>query len=377
MRKSAITGSSRPLTSTTSTCSVGGAEGGLPPVARQSAGRRSDRRPRITKSCVAKVRVRMDVAGFCRQTRVLIVAGKGGVGKTTVTAALARMAARAGLTTLIVEVEGKSGLASAFGVERPSDLRRAGAAGGRAGRGRRARPDPHPRRRAARVPRGPRACGGCRSACCRQGALDVVATAVPGIKDILVLGKVKQLERAADRRPDRPRRAGGRSRGHLPDQRVGTARRGAGRTDPHAGPGRGRPAVRPDPLPGDARHPAGGDAGQRGRRDGVRARGPGRGRPWRRSSSTASIPRSPDWAPIPRRRPRRPTSTSTRRRRRRSGGRDVPSTPDALQAEQVERLAEALPLAQLRLPFLFTTSIGPDEIERLAIELAASVEAMP
>ena len=28
------------------------------------------------------------------------------------------------------------------------------------------------------------------------GALDVVATAAPGIKDILVLGKVKQLERA-------------------------------------------------------------------------------------------------------------------------------------------------------------------------------------
>jgi anion-transporting ArsA/GET3 family ATPase len=30
----------------------------------------------------------------------------------------------------------------------------------------------------------------------KSGALDVVATAVPGMKDILVLGKVKQLERA-------------------------------------------------------------------------------------------------------------------------------------------------------------------------------------
>ena len=29
------------------------------------------------------------------------------------------------------------------------------------------------------------------------GALDVVATAIPGIRDILVLGKVKQLERGA------------------------------------------------------------------------------------------------------------------------------------------------------------------------------------
>ena len=57
----------------------------------------------------------MDPAGFCTQSRLVIVAGKGGVGKTTVTAALARMASRAGLSTLIVEVEGKSGLTAAFG----------------------------------------------------------------------------------------------------------------------------------------------------------------------------------------------------------------------------------------------------------------------
>jgi anion-transporting ArsA/GET3 family ATPase len=31
-----------------------------------------------------------------------------------------------------------------------------------------------------------------------SGALDVVATAIPGIRDILVLGKIKQLEREAD-----------------------------------------------------------------------------------------------------------------------------------------------------------------------------------
>src|SRR3954462_4938565 len=59
----------------------------------------------------------MDIAGFCSQTRLLIVAGEGGVGKTTVTATLARMAARAGLSTLIVEVEGKSGLPVLFGAE--------------------------------------------------------------------------------------------------------------------------------------------------------------------------------------------------------------------------------------------------------------------
>ncbi len=48
----------------------------------------------------------------------------------------------------------------------------------------------------------------------------------------------------------------------------------------------------------------------------------------------------------------------------------------ALQAEQAERLAKALPLPQLSLPFLFTNEIGPTEIDTLADALAASVEAM-
>ena len=57
----------------------------------------------------------MDPAQFLTESRVVIVAGKGGVGKTTVTAALARTAALAGLTTLVVEVEGKSGMATLYG----------------------------------------------------------------------------------------------------------------------------------------------------------------------------------------------------------------------------------------------------------------------
>ncbi|MEY3362378.1 MAG: hypothetical protein RL531_2097, partial [Actinomycetota bacterium] len=57
----------------------------------------------------------MDQRRFCTSARVVVVAGKGGVGKTTVTAALAVLGARLGLRVLIVEVEGKSGLASAFG----------------------------------------------------------------------------------------------------------------------------------------------------------------------------------------------------------------------------------------------------------------------
>ena len=49
-----------------------------------------------------------------------------------------------------------------------------------------------------------------------SGALDVVATAVPGMKDILVLGKVKSIEEARAADLDHRRRARGRPRGHVP-----------------------------------------------------------------------------------------------------------------------------------------------------------------
>src|SRR4051794_23003538 len=138
----------------------------------------------------------MDIAGFCSQTRLLIVAGKGGVGKTTVSASVARMAARAGLTTLIVEVEGKSGLPALFGARESLSYDEVVLAPGGGPRGWadvRARTltsddalleylvDHGMKRISKRL--------------ANSGALDVVATAVPGIKDILVLGKVKQLER--------------------------------------------------------------------------------------------------------------------------------------------------------------------------------------
>jgi anion-transporting ArsA/GET3 family ATPase len=40
-----------------------------------------------------------------------------------------------------------------------------------------------------------------------------------------------------------------------------------------------------------------------------------------------------------------------------------------LQEAQVARLAEMLPLPQLRLPYLFTTELGPDDIQSLAVVL--------
>ncbi len=63
----------------------------------------------------------MDIAAFCSQSRVLIVAGKGGVGKTTMVASLAHLGAQAGLSVLVVELEGRSGVATAFGSQVPLD----------------------------------------------------------------------------------------------------------------------------------------------------------------------------------------------------------------------------------------------------------------
>ncbi|MGI8792354.1 MAG: ArsA family ATPase [Acidimicrobiales bacterium] len=139
----------------------------------------------------------MDVSQFCASTRLFIVAGKGGVGKTTVTAALARTAAKAGLTALIVEIEGKSGLGAVFGrtdalTYEEVLLSAGGGPGGAADiTARTLTPDDalieyledHGMRRISKR-------------LANSGALDVVSTAVPGIKDILVLGKIKQLERS-------------------------------------------------------------------------------------------------------------------------------------------------------------------------------------
>jgi Mrp family chromosome partitioning ATPase len=57
----------------------------------------------------------VDPAQFLTASGVLIVAGKGGVGKTAVTAALAVAASSVGVRTLIVEVEGKGGMPAMFG----------------------------------------------------------------------------------------------------------------------------------------------------------------------------------------------------------------------------------------------------------------------
>jgi anion-transporting ArsA/GET3 family ATPase len=140
----------------------------------------------------------VDLLQFFATARLLVVAGKGGVGKTTVTAALASSAARAGVRVLVVEVEGKSGLVGLLGGRGELGYEEATFANGLGPHGRgelRARTitpsnalidyfDEHGMRRLSHR-------------LARSGVLEIVATAAPGIDDILVLGKVKQLERNA------------------------------------------------------------------------------------------------------------------------------------------------------------------------------------
>jgi anion-transporting ArsA/GET3 family ATPase len=137
----------------------------------------------------------VDPAQFFAACRLVIVAGKGGVGKTTVSAALARAAALAGSSTLVIDVEGQSNLPAMFGraelgyeeIVLSSGDSPDGTADVRA---RTITPDEalleylrdHGLSRISKR-------------LVSSGALDVVATAAPGIKDILLLGKVKQLER--------------------------------------------------------------------------------------------------------------------------------------------------------------------------------------
>jgi len=130
---------------------------------------------------------------FFRASGLIIVAGKGGVGKTTVTAALAVAASSVGLRTLIVEVEGKDGMTSMFetGGLNYDELILVHAAEEHAGvRARTLTPDD-----ALLDYLSGRGLHRISNRLVKSGVLDMVATAIPGIRDILVLGKVKQLER--------------------------------------------------------------------------------------------------------------------------------------------------------------------------------------
>ena len=327
----------------------------------------------------------METSAFCTQARVLIVAGKGGVGKTTVSAALAWMAARAGLNTLIIEVEGKSGLPRLFSHPDPLTYREVVLAGGSERgdglpgevRARTLTPDDalveylegHGLKRISKR-------------LSATGTLDVVATAVPGIKDILVLGKVKQLERASAARQegapdlivvDAP--AAGHAvqflasaRGLLDAVSVGPIRNQAAEvvellndptrcqvllvTLPEETPVNevietgflleDRAGVQLAPVVVNAIYPPldlSVDAAEAAAQAGVSL-----------------------------------TNEELDDLRRAARFRQI---RQQLQTEEIQRLAEALPLPQLPLPYLFTTDLGPAEVEILADALRLGVADLP
>lgn len=317
----------------------------------------------------------MDLVGFCSQARLLIVAGKGGVGKTTVTAAVARMAAEVGLTTLVIEVEGKSGLPAAFGIDGALTYEEvvlvpASAATAEV-RARTLTPDDalleyledHGMRRISRR-------------LLSSGVLDVVATAVPGIKDILVLGKAKQLERSSPADLiviDAP--AAGHAVtfltsacGLLDSMRMGPIRSQAQEVvDLLSDPARCQVLLvtLPEETPVNEVVET---AYKLEDRVGVSLAG---------VVVNGLYPPLPglDIDPAAAAGDAFPSDEHELRRVRAAAAFRLARS--ALHAEQLGRLADALPLPQLHLPFLFTTEVGRTEIEALAQALAHAVRALP
>ena len=105
------------------------------------------------------------------------MAGKGGVGKTTVTAVLARAAIRSGLRVLVVELDGKPTLDELLPDVEVQHISASAALAEYL--------DTH-------------GLGRVTKRLSTSGIIDVVATASPGIDDIVVLGKIKQLERSGN-----------------------------------------------------------------------------------------------------------------------------------------------------------------------------------
>ena len=190
-----------------------------PSPGRRSDGRGTPRRRAGRSLVCAKVPPELvDPVPQLTAARVTIVAGKGGVGKTTVTAVLARAAADAGLRVLVVELDGKPVLADL--VERRCRARRS-----RASAALEAYLHEHGFGRVARR-------------LTTSGVIDVVATAAPGHRRHR-RAREDQAARAQRRLGrHRRRRPGRRSRHHVPDLGRRAARRRARGPGARAGPGR-------------------------------------------------------------------------------------------------------------------------------------------
>jgi len=128
--------------------------------------------------------------------RLLVVAGKGGVGKTTVTAALAIAAADSGHRVLVVTIDGRPGLARLLGAPDGAGSTYEGDTVV-SGRGPGKRGSVHLRTISAAEALqdylGTQGLARLAKRLVSTGVVDVVASAAPGIDDLLVLGKIKHL----------------------------------------------------------------------------------------------------------------------------------------------------------------------------------------
>lgn len=138
-------------------------------------------------------------------TRLVVVAGKGGVGKTTVTAVLANAAANLGLRVLVVTLDDRPGLDVLLGGS-PGDGASYDGDLVSIGRGDSGTGSIHLRTlSASEALQDYLATQGLARLAKRlvsTGVVDVVASAAPGIDDLLVLGKIKHLVGLAG--PDGP-----------------------------------------------------------------------------------------------------------------------------------------------------------------------------
>jgi anion-transporting ArsA/GET3 family ATPase len=318
----------------------------------------------------------VDPAQFFAASRLVIVAGKGGVGKTTVSATLARAAALAGLSTLVVEVEGKSGLPAMFGQRSlgydETVLSPGGGPQGAADvRARTLTPDhalveylrDHGLSRIS-------------NRLVSSGALDIVATAAPGIKDILLLGKVKQLERSGTADfivLDAP--AAGHAITFLQSARSLLDSVSVGPINAQARDvlelleDHDRCQVMLVTVPEETPvNEAVETAFSLEDRVGI-GLGPIVVNGVYPEMSGLDV--DPETAATE-------AGVSLRKGEAEALAAAAEFRRDrvALQDQQVARLAESLPLPQLRLPYLFTTEIGPDELDQLAVTLLAEVEAL-
>jgi len=136
------------------------------------------------------------ITAFCTQSSVLVIVGKGGVGKSTLSTTVARLAARNGVSVLLVELESRSRPTGVFGDHLLTADEVELFAGDRDSRSApiRARTiTPDDALVEYLVDRG---YGRAARRLAKSGILDVAATAIPGLRDILVLGKIVQLEQA-------------------------------------------------------------------------------------------------------------------------------------------------------------------------------------